>query len=168
MLQSVWLTRNQTPLKSRAGNDALNPTDVELSAYLDERLSVQRSAVVERLLREHPELRQRAAVLARRRDQGGHSIGEIWQRNRLSCLSRHQLGKFMLGIAVPELEEYIQFHLKVIGCRFCQANLDDLQTEHPGDSAARQRRYFESSAGLLRSRPQLTDGDSSCPDSSGG
>lgn len=132
---------------------APSPTDDELLAYLDEMLPVEDSARIEQLLRDRSDLRQRAALLARQRDAGGHSVGEIWRRHRLSCLSRSQLGQFLLGVADADLGQYIQFHTQVIGCRVCQANLDDLQATRrdPEPSAQRRRRYFESSAGLLRS-----------------
>jgi hypothetical protein len=50
------------------------------------------------------------------------------------------------------LQDYIAFHLKVIGCPFCQANLADLQAlqQEPAPKAQeRRRRFFESSAGYL-------------------
>ncbi|WP_092048072.1 anti-sigma factor [Planctomicrobium piriforme] len=131
----------------------LNLNDAELFAYLDEMLSVERTSSIEQLLRSHPELRVRLAELMQRRDQGGHTIGEIWRRHRLSCPARSQLGSFLLGVASPEQADYIQFHLEEVGCRVCQANLADLQASQSSDGTQqqqRQRRYFESSAGLLR------------------
>ena len=50
------------------------------------------------------------------------------------------------------LQEYVEFHLKTIGCAYCQANLADLQVLHkePAPKARdRRRRFFESSAGYL-------------------
>jgi len=132
----------------------VTPTDLELLAYLDEALSVVRSATIERQLREQPELRLRAAQLARCRDQGGHSVGEIWRRERLTCQSREQLSLFLAGRLSPGLTEYIQFHLSVVDCRYCQANLLDLKKQRAArepEQKVRHRRYFDSSAGLLRS-----------------
>ena len=60
-------------------------------------------------------------------DRGEHTVGAIWRRERVSCLSRDQLGSYLLGAGDPELLEYIDFHLKTVGCPFCQANLDDLK-----------------------------------------
>lgn len=135
----------------------MDPSDEELRAYLDEMLPAERSAAVEKLLRDRADLRQRAALLARHRDQGGHSLGEIWRRHRLSCPSRHELGNYVLGVAPPDFADYVTFHLNVIACRLCLANLEDLQREledSDADRPHRERRYFESSAGLLRSRPK--------------
>lgn len=130
-------------------------SDAELLSYLDEMLSAERAAVVEKELRTSSALRQKANVLARRRDQGGHTVGEIWRRERLSCLSRSQLGSYLLGTLDDGLASYVQFHLQTIGCRICAANLRDIETAHENtdvQSQQRRRKFFESSAGLLHSR----------------
>ena len=52
----------------------------------------------------------------------------------------------------PSLAEYVEFHLRSVGCRICAANLDDLEraTRTGGTATERRRRFFESSAGHLR------------------
>jgi len=129
-------------------------SDAELLAYLDEMLPSERAALIERELRDSTSLRQRATILSRRRDQGGHSVGEIWRRHRLTCLTRSQLGSYLLGTLEQSLVDYIDFHLRTIGCRICAANLHDLESARQSDGETRQRRrkFFESSAGYLRSR----------------
>jgi len=82
-----------------------------------------------------------------------HSLGEIWRSERLSCPTRQQLGSHLLGVLPGELADYIAFHLEVIGCRYCRANLADLeaqQAEHKDTVQTRRRKYFQSSAGYLR------------------
>src|SRR5262245_17956078 len=130
-------------------------TDAELLSYLDEMLAPERAAVVEKDLRASVALRQHATILARRRDQGGHTVGEIWRRERLSCFTRSQLGSYLLGTLDAGLHAYVDFHLQTIGCRICAANLRDLESAHArsdGQSHHRRRKFFESSAGMLRSR----------------
>ncbi len=126
-------------------------TDDELLAYLDEMLPVDRAAELEQSLRDSSSLRERVSLLIRMRDQGGHTLGEIWRRNRLSCPTRSQLGGYLLGTLTPEMEEYITFHLETIGCRVCSANLEDLQEAQAGrpEALRRCRKYFESSAGTF-------------------
>jgi hypothetical protein len=126
-------------------------TDDELLAYLDEMLPAERAGIVEAQLRATSALRQQAALLSRRRDAGGHTLGEIWRRRRLSCLSRPQLGAYLLGTVDEGLADYIEFHLRSIGCRICEANLQDLRqsSQSSGGSAQRRRKFFESSAGKL-------------------
>lgn len=129
-------------------------TDNELLAYLDEMLPADRATAIESQMRSSAALRQQAALLSRRRDAGGHTVGEIWRRRRLSCLSRSQLGAYLLGTADDGLSDYIEFHLRSIGCRICEANLQDLRESRQSapDSAQRRRRFFESSAGKLSRR----------------
>lgn len=127
-------------------------SDSDLLAYLDETLAIPALTAVEQALRNSAGLRQRAALLSLRRDQGGHSVGEIWRRARLSCPSRHQLGSYLLGALPAPHADYIDFHLQTIGCRFCAANLEDLRQAQRStpDSTRRRQKFFESSAGYVR------------------
>ena len=108
---------------------------------------------VERCLREDESLRERLVELVGMREAGVHALGEIWRRGRLSCPNRQQLGGFLLGAISESEQDYIRFHLERVGCRLCQANLDDLRAQQQGVSDAtqsRRRRYFQTSAGYLR------------------
>ncbi len=128
-------------------------TDDELLGWLDEQLPADRLAEIEQALRDSEPLRHRMASLIRRRDQGEHSVGEIWRRNRLSCPDRETLGSWLLETLDEPLMSYIEFHLQTIGCRFCNASLEELESaksEAESTTQQRRRRYFESSAGLLR------------------
>ncbi|MBA3315856.1 MAG: hypothetical protein M3552_21450 [Planctomycetota bacterium] len=133
---------------------ALDITDEQLTAYLQEQLPLAELAAVEKALREHETLRRRAAALALRRDLAYHSVGSIWRSERLSCPERTELGSYLLGTLDEAHVAYVDFHIRTLGCRYCTANLADLseasRTAKP--DAARRRRYFESSAGKLRSR----------------
>ena len=131
-------------------------TDRELTAWLDELLPAERMSAFESQLRTDSALRARVVVLIRHRDQGGNTIGEIWQRSRLSCPVRTVLGGYLLGTLSPDAAAYIEFHMNTVGCRVCQANLHDLeeQSTQSGQVPDRRRRFFESSAGLLRSESE--------------
>jgi len=124
----------------------------QLDGYLDDALGEAETAQVEQALRHSEPLRKQLRVLIQQRDQGDHSVGAIWRQRRLSCPTREQLGSFLLQVLEPEHLDYIEFHLKTIGCSFCQANLSDLQAQQKEPAAKkeqRRRRYFESSAGIL-------------------
>ncbi|MGA2031587.1 MAG: hypothetical protein ABSG68_04985 [Thermoguttaceae bacterium] len=125
----------------------------DLEAYLDEALPVEEMAQIEQALRGDRELRSRLAVLQGRRNAGVHSLGEIWRNHRLSCPSRQQLGSLLLDVLPQDLGRYLTFHLEVVGCRYCQANLADLKEQQAAGAQAesRRRKYFQSSAGYLRS-----------------
>ncbi|NOZ38875.1 MAG: hypothetical protein GXP24_01445 [Planctomycetes bacterium] len=128
-------------------------TNADLEAYLDESLSSARLASVEAALRDEPELVDQLATIAGRRDAGVHSLGAIWRRQRLSCPSREQLGSFLLGVLDPDHADYLQFHLDEVGCRYCNASVEDLRKQHAAastqESESRRSKYFQSSAGYL-------------------
>lgn len=126
--------------------------DTELLAYLDETLAVERTVLIERELRDNPAFRERLAQLSRERDQGGFSVGEIWTRERLSCLPRPVLERYLNRQTPAELTDYIEFHLNQLACRFCRANLSDLTRSQRSGKTAPPQRYFDSSAGILRKR----------------
>lgn len=127
-------------------------SDDELLAFLDEQLPVERASRLETILRDSSDMRQRLGAMIRRRDQGGHTVGEIWRRNRLSCPTRATLGSHLLGVLDQDLSQYVEFHLNTIGCRICNAVTAELEESRqaPPTMTTRRKRYFESSAGMLR------------------
>jgi anti-sigma factor RsiW len=128
-------------------------TQADLQAYLDEALAPEEMAALEGELRKKPELLKQLAAINARRDAGLHSVGEIWRRHRLSCPTREQLGSYLLGALEGGLADYVEFHVKQIGCRYCQANVADLrrQQEETAETVkTRRTKYFQSTAGHLR------------------
>jgi hypothetical protein len=128
-------------------------TREQLAAYLDDALADSETAQVEQALRHSEPLRKQLRVLMQERDRGEHSIGAIWRRRRLTCPTREQLGSYLLQVLEAEQHDYIDFHLKTIGCSYCLANLTDLQAlqaESKTKVRERRRRFFESSAGFLQ------------------
>ncbi len=125
----------------------------DIEGYLDEALPAEQMARIEMALRDDPQLIRQVTVLQSRRDAGVHSLGDVWRRGRLSCPSREQLGSYLLGAMSEEAADYVAFHLEQIGCRYCRANLSDLenqQAERRQIAQKRRQRYFQSSAGYLR------------------
>ena len=128
-------------------------TTLELEAYLNEALPPERMACIEEALRDQPEVADQLSSVLTRLNSGVHSIGAIWRNHRLSCPTREQLGSYLLKILDTEQLGYVKFHLDVVGCRFCNASLDDLEHVHTaekdsgGDS--RRAKYFQSTAGYL-------------------
>ena len=129
-------------------------TDQQLMAYFEESLTSDLMAAIEEQLRRDQQLRERLINVVGTRDAGVHAMGDIWRRHRLSCPTRQQLGSYLLGAVDTATEDYMQFHLKQIGCRYCQANLDDLREQQAAVAAEgvqqRRRKYFQTSAGYLR------------------
>jgi hypothetical protein len=125
-----------------------------LRGYLAETLPAEEMARVEKALRDSAELRaQLEDVRQNRGDAGLHTLGAIWRRGRLSCPSRRIWGSYLLEALDPAQAEYLTFHLDVIACPFCQANLADLEgrvtPRGTPASKTRQSRIFQSSRHLL-------------------
>ena len=123
-----------------------------LKAYLAESLPGTEMARVEKALRESSELRaQLEDVRQNRGDPALHTLGAIWRRSRLTCPSRQQLGSFLLDVLDPAHADYVRFHLDVVACPFCVANLADLRgkADATGPSKSRQKRIYQSSRHLL-------------------
>jgi len=127
-------------------------TDAELAAFLDEALPAGRCSELEHALRIDANLRNRLIEVRGRETAGLHTIGAIWRRARLSCPTRQQLGQYALGTLEDDPTDYIRFHLERIGCRYCQANLADLEAAAAENDQPQQRRrrYFQTSAGYLK------------------
>lgn len=131
--------------------------DDQLRLYLSEALPADQMARVEKALRDSAELRDRLEIVR----QGGsdpslHTLGAFWRRGRLTCLSREQLGSYLLEVLEPEFSDYITFHLEVVECPLCRANLADLKGKaDPHVPTARQRRK----QAILHSSRHLLSGD---------
>jgi hypothetical protein len=78
------------------------------------------------------------------------TVARVWREHRLTCLKRSTLGSYLLGIVDEPWQSYTQFHLDVVGCAMCLANLDDLTSEEEERTPAETQRMFASSAGFLR------------------
>jgi hypothetical protein len=130
-------------------------SDAELVAFLDEALPADRCSDLEQQLRSDEVLRHRLIEVRGRETAGLHTIGAIWRRSQISCADRSELGQYVLGTLPSEHVSYIDFHLNEIGCRYCRANLEDLQaasesqTSQADQNASRRKRYFQTSAGYL-------------------
>jgi RNA polymerase sigma factor (sigma-70 family) len=81
-------------------------------------------------------------------------LTDLWEYYRFSCPKRNTIGAYMLGTLEPDWQQYVEFHLNVLGCRFCRANLDDLQSQSQETQQQQfQARIMESTVGFL-TRPQ--------------
>lgn len=128
-------------------------TDQDLRAFLDEALPVDEAARLEAALRDDAALRGRLAALAAEADAGEHSLGAVWRRRRLTCADRSALSGYVLGVLDDAERRYLDFHLNVVGCRYCQANLDELRERadlQAPPTSGRRKRIFDSSVGRLR------------------
>ena len=110
-------------------------------------------ATIEKAARKDPAMMRQLAAIHARRDAGVHTLGEIWREHRLGCPTREELGCCLAGTLSKEHAQYVVFHVEVIGCRYCQANLADLrmqQTAAESTADVRRRKFFQSSVGYLK------------------
>lgn len=80
-------------------------------------------------------------------------LGQIWQQYRPSCPKRNTIGAFLLKTLDPDWQDYVDFHLNVLGCHFCQANCQDLRDQNQQKGAdLLQHRIMESTVGFLQKK----------------
>ncbi|HEY3245172.1 MAG TPA: sigma-70 family RNA polymerase sigma factor [Phycisphaerae bacterium] len=78
------------------------------------------------------------------------TVARVWREQRLTCLKRGTLGAYLLGVLEEPWLSYTQFHLDVVACPLCLANLADLEAEEDQSGARpNTQALFESSVGFL-------------------
>lgn len=81
----------------------------------------------------------------------GRLLTTVWEDQRPSCPKRTTLGKFSLDLLPADWEEFVRFHVEVLGCTFCAANLEELTESDTTDEAdSFHKRLFSSTVGFLR------------------
>lgn len=83
-------------------------------------------------------------------DNADVTVARVWRKQRLTCLKRSTLGSYLLGVVKEPWKSYTQFHLDVVGCSMCLANLADLESEEEERTSTDTERMFASSVGFLR------------------
>ncbi len=76
-------------------------------------------------------------------------MAHVWRDTRLTCLKRSTLGSYLIGVLEEPWLGYTQFHLDVVACPMCLANLADLESEEDDRTPAETERMFASSVGFL-------------------
>lgn len=140
----------------------------EWEAYLDEALPPEEMAELEELLRRDPQARKHLGEILALRDAGVHSLGSLWRQHRLTCPTHEELGSFILGVLDEEIASYIDFHLRVVGCRFCRAEWEDLQEgqrQKPEELSMRRGKYLGLSSPISTPRTGAGSPASETPDS---
>lgn len=80
-------------------------------------------------------------------------LSRLWELHRPSCPKRSTVGKWLMGTLEEDWSQYIEFHIEQLGCRFCQANREDLRgAVEPDLSNNAHQRIMQSSVGFFRTR----------------
>jgi hypothetical protein len=129
-------------------------TDADLESYLDETLDADEAAKIEQALRCDKKLLARLSRINGRRDAGIHSLADIWRRAQIGVPTIDEVAKYLLGVLTPEKAGYIRFRVETLRCRYTIAMIRDLENQKSMaakiQNASRRKKYFDSSAGLLR------------------
>jgi len=126
------------------------PITRELVAlYLRDALPPGEAARVERAMRDNPTLLAMQHEVREEFAIEPHSIGGIWLQHRLSCPSNEELIRYQEDVLPSETAGYIEGHLKLVGCVYCQSFLDDLRFQQSAAETevtrqARQKRILDS------------------------
>ncbi len=78
------------------------------------------------------------------------TVARVWRERRLTCLKRSTLGSYLLGVLEEPWQSYTQFHMDVVACPMCLANLDDLKAEQESEMPIDREQIFQSSIGFLK------------------
>ncbi|MCB9851362.1 MAG: RNA polymerase sigma factor [Phycisphaerales bacterium] len=78
------------------------------------------------------------------------TVAQVWRDRRLTCLKRSTLGSYLLGVLDDPWLGYTQFHIDVVACPLCLANLRDIEQEDIAEhDPQRTEHLFTSSVGFL-------------------
>ena len=72
-----------------------------------------------------------------------------WEMHRPSCPKRSTLGKYTLGILSPDWNNFVHYHTKILGCLFCDANLQEFKRVPSSETSSKRNHLFQSTAGFL-------------------
>ena len=128
-------------LKNRQLADAMSVTENEV-AVVKHRLLARLKASMEQGVA--------AAVAENNEELLFPDLEQIWLDQRPSCPKRTTLGKYALEILPEQWNDFVHFHVEVLGCGFCQANLVELQEVEEKGTPENVEVLFQSTIGFLR------------------
>jgi RNA polymerase sigma factor (sigma-70 family) len=79
------------------------------------------------------------------------TLTQVWESLRPSCLKRSTIGAWRLGTLDADWHDYVSFHIEELGCRFCAANLRDIERAEAaaGKRDLASQRLMQSTIGFL-------------------
>jgi RNA polymerase sigma factor (sigma-70 family) len=75
---------------------------------------------------------------------------EVWEQNRPTCPKRSTVGRYLLGTLDEPWKTYLDFHIDKLGCKFCQANLEDLKKQTEEQPKALYDKVLQSTVGFFK------------------
>ncbi len=81
------------------------------------------------------------------------SLQQVWENQRPSCPKRTTLGKYSLQFLPDDWTDFVHFHVNLLGCSYCRANLVELEDESAAaGSDCFNEQLFQSTIGFLKIR----------------
>src|SRR5450432_2547074 len=77
-------------------------------------------------------------------------LTEVWEEQRFTCPKRSTIGRFLLSTLEEPWKDYVDFHVNKLGCRFCRANVDDLEKANQAEQKKIEQKIFDSTIGFFR------------------
>ena len=84
-------------------------------------------------------------------EQFDMSVSRVWVQERISCPHRDILRAYLSGGLPGGKRDYVEFHLRVIECPFCLANLEDLDVATSAEKEELRRRVRKAAEKTLSS-----------------
>jgi hypothetical protein len=133
-------------------------SDARLLAYVEERLSIADTIRLEKSLDADEQLKTDLCRVSGQHVTGELTLAAIWRDFQVGCLNHEQLAAYVRHQLGGGLADYVRFHIDEVGCRVCEARLDEL-TRLTNNSANEQAtplasKCFNSSVGLIQPRPR--------------
>jgi len=128
-----------------------NKTAAEISGVDEKQIALIKHRMIKTLREALAEDSAAGANLSEESESTDSLMTEVWEQWRFTCPKRSTIGKFLLGTLQEPWTNYVEFHVNRLGCRFCRANVEDLQkASDEADAKRTQQKIFESTIGFFR------------------
>jgi hypothetical protein len=129
-------------------------SDAQLLAYAEERLPMAATLQLEKSLESDEKLKTDLRRVCGQHLTGELSLATIWRDFQVGCLSQDQLAAYVGHQLGGALADYVRFHIDEVGCRICEARLDELARLAHNSSNEQvtplASKCFNSSVGLIQ------------------
>jgi DNA-directed RNA polymerase specialized sigma24 family protein len=110
----------------------------------------QIALIKHRMIKDLRERLTRDASMQDSSEPADSMLTEVWEEYRFTCPKRSTIGRSLLGTLEEPWKGYVDFHVNRLGCRFCRANVDDLQKATEQEQKRVQQKIFDSTIGFFK------------------
>src|SRR5262249_54570978 len=110
----------------------------------------QIALIKHRMIKDLRERLMRDSAVQESSEPADSLLTHVWQQNGFTCRNRRTIGGSLLGTLEGTWKEYVDFHVNKLGCKFCRANVDDIQKATEAEQKKVQQRIFDSTIGFFK------------------